>query len=78
MHKMSKCDNSCLFVWSTVDFLHQNVDFEFEDVLLPSVMLLSLLAANLFGVAQNQAARLSHPVRQKGQHSIRHQALYHV
>ena len=48
------------------------IDFEFEDVLLPSVMLLSPLAADLFGVGQNQVARLRHPVRQKGQHSIRH------
>ena len=65
--------------WLCIDLLHQSVDFEFEDVLLPSVMLLSLLAAILFGVGQNQAARLRYPVRQKGQHSIRHlQTLYHV
>ena len=64
--------------WLCIDLLYQSVDFEFEDVLLPSVMLLSVLATNLFGVGQNQAARLRHPVQQKGQHSIRHQALYHV
>ena len=29
---------------------------EFEDVLLPSVMLLAPLAANLLGLRQNQAA----------------------
>ena len=41
--------------------LQQDLEFELEDVLLPSVTLLALLEENLFGVGQNQAARLHHP-----------------
>ena len=54
-----------LYIYQDVVLLphscNQSVEFEFEDVLFPSVMLLALLAGNLFGVRQNQAARLHHP-----------------